>query len=295
MTSESRKVNLFVLGAMRAGTTSFMEFIGKHPAIYTSPIKEPHFFTESLPKEIFEALPTNHLKHYFKKEFPKPIHRAHVTAIEEYQKLFKNATNQKYLAEGSVSYLHAPHVASELQHYNPEAKIIIVTRDPLERAVSHYHMNVGLFREKRSFEAALQSEIEAYHKNELPWYSYLNMSFYKATISNYRQHFGDTILVISLEDLVENTEKTSTQVSTFLEICPFETQALPALNKNKRLRFKKVFGVLHYLKLKEILFSIVPSTRKSSVKNIFLSDCENEVKMSTELRKTLLAIFQKEC
>jgi hypothetical protein len=291
----AKKVNLFVVGAMRAGTTSFMELLGEHPAIYVSPIKEPHFFTEMLPKEIFESLPSSHLEDYFKKEFPTPIHRAHVKKIEDYTKLFEKVAQEKYLVEGSISYLNAPGVAKRIKQYNPEAKIIILTRDPLERVFSHYRMDVGLFREKRSFETAIQAEINAYYKKELPWYSYLNMSFYKAPILKYRQHFGDNVLVIALEDLVASMDKTSTQISTFLDIRSFKTHSLSKLNKNKRLRFKRVFGLLHSLKLKQIPFSIMPPLGKRWAKNIFLSNQKKTVEISTALRKALTSIFRKEC
>lgn len=290
-----KNANLFVVGAMRAGTTSFMELLAQHPEIYTSPIKEPHFFTETLPKEIFEPLPPNYLEHYFKKQFPLPIHRAHLKNIEEYTKLFENATTEKYLAEGSISYLNAPGVPERIKRYNPEAKIIILTRNPLERAISHYKMNVGLFREKRSFETAIQEEIDAYYKNELPWYSYLQMSFYKDSIAKYEQCFGNNVMVINLEDLVLETKKIGAQLSSFLEVASFEIDNFPQRNKTRKLRFKKVLSMLHRLHLKQLLYSVLPAWGKTRVKNVFLSDNTDLVKMSKKTREILLAIFQKEC
>ncbi|MBZ0326149.1 MAG: sulfotransferase, partial [Altibacter sp.] len=46
---ETKKANLFIVGAMRAGTTSFVELLSKHPQIYVSPIKEPNYFVDRLP------------------------------------------------------------------------------------------------------------------------------------------------------------------------------------------------------------------------------------------------------
>lgn len=295
MASENRKANLFVVGAMRAGTTSFMELLAQHPEIYTSPIKEPHYFSETLPETIFEPQSSSVLAEYFKKEFPRPIHRAHVKKLTDYHKLFGKATSEKYRAEGSVSYLHEPNAASKIKHYNPDAKIIVLVRDPLKRAKSHYQMNKGLFREKRSFEAVMKAEIEAYQNGRLPWYSTLGMSFYKAPILNYKKHFEDNVLVIALEDLVSNTKKITTEISTFLNIGSFETNSLSKLNNNKSLRFKKVVGVLHYLKLKRVLFSRPPSSGKIWAKGFFLSDKKGIITISDELRKVLIAIFQKEC
>ena len=47
-------VNLFVVGAMKAGTTSLIEILSNHSEIYVPPIKEPHFFVDTLPKSLYE-------------------------------------------------------------------------------------------------------------------------------------------------------------------------------------------------------------------------------------------------
>ncbi len=291
---EDKKVNLFIVGAMRAGTTSFMELLSKHPDIYVSPIKEPHFFVDELPEAIFEPQPDNFLDNYFKKKFPKPIHRAHVRTVENYRNLFQNATNQKYLAEGSVSYLHAPDVAAKLKRYNPNAKIIILTRDPLERAYSHYRMNVGLFREERTFEEALQQEVSAYYKNELSWYSYLFMSFYKVPSTRFMHCFSMDVLTISFENLIANTPTTFKEISRFLKIDPFESQIFPNLNSSKTVRFKNSLGIINNLYSNRLKL-ILPHWLKEVIKFIVLYKKNNNISINGELHKNILKIFKNEC
>jgi Sulfotransferase family len=289
-----RKANLFVVGAMRAGTTSFMELLRQHPEVYVSPIKEPHYFTETLPKAIFEPQPKDFLEKYFKKEYPKRIHRAHIKKLSDYHKLFENATIEKYRAEGSVSYLHAPGVAEKIKRYNPDAKIIVITRDPLQRALSHYHMDKGLFREKRSFEDVMKAEIEAYENGKLAWYSPLAMSFYSTSIKSYKCHFENAVLVVSFENLVLKPKKTLADISTFLNIPILEKPLFPKLNKGKKLRFKNYLSVLYAIKLVPNSKRILPEIIKIWAKRILLSDNKETIIISSELSKVLQSIFKKE-
>src|SRR5436853_5081581 len=103
-----RKANLFIVGAMKAGTTSFSNTIAQHPDIYFSPIKEPNFFVNEIPKKIYTPSKYFSLEKYFEKEFPKPLHIAHLQDIFQYDRLFSvSQSSYKYFADGSTSYLHA--------------------------------------------------------------------------------------------------------------------------------------------------------------------------------------------
>ena len=138
-----RKVNLFVVGAMKAGTTSFMERLAGHPDVYVSPVKEPHYFINELPENLYEPSRFFDLDHYLMKDFPEPLHICKVERLEQYERIFSLAETQNYRAEGSTAYLHAPESAGLIHAYNPEAKLLLLVRDPLKRAYSHYQMDLG--------------------------------------------------------------------------------------------------------------------------------------------------------
>lgn len=161
---ENRKANLFIVGAMKAGTTSFMELLSNHSQVYASPLKEPHYFIKSLPDNLYEPSLFFSLEGYFSENFPEPLHIAKVETAGQYQQLFSLAEEQKYRVEGSTTYLNAEESAGLIHAYNPDAKIIILLRDPLERAFSHYKMNLGKGREKRSFETVLLLEVDLYNQ-----------------------------------------------------------------------------------------------------------------------------------
>ncbi len=254
---QNPKTNLFVIGAMKAGTTSFIEMLTTHQDIYVPPIKEPHFFIDKLPKWIYEPSRFFSLNKYFAQEFPKPLHITKIKTKQQYQQLFSLHQNQKYALDASTCYLSAPESCELIHRYNPEAKIIVLTRNPLDRAFSHFTMNVGLGREPRSFDKAITEEITAYKKQQLPWYSYINMSLYDTPINRYKNHFNH-VLVLNFEELYSRKEETLRKVSEFLKVDDFPSIKTVHKNKSRQIKFQKLFYLLKKLGLKDyfsMLFS----------------------------------------
>lgn len=128
--------NFFVVGAPKAGTTSLYNYLGQHPAIYMSPIKEPAFFATDL----FEvkrqmgrptADPAD-LRTYLDGPMSEP--RAGVISEwEQYLKLFKNVRQETAIGEASGNYLASSSAPSAIRDRIPHARIIMLLRDPVHR------------------------------------------------------------------------------------------------------------------------------------------------------------------
>ena len=116
--------NLFIVGAPKAGTTSLHEYFEKKiPGIFMSDVKEPYYFCKTL-------IPIDH----------------YITPIRDkkkYLELFEKSKTEKIIGESSVWYLSDPDASSLIYQKVPNAKIIIMLRDPVERAFSHYLMLEG--------------------------------------------------------------------------------------------------------------------------------------------------------
>jgi hypothetical protein len=110
--------NFFIAGAPRCGTTAMSEYLKAHPDIAMAAYKEPHFFGRDLQGERFNMYRN------------KP---------ERYRKLFDHVQHESCVGEGSVAYLFSETAASEIHVYNPNAKIIIMLRHPVEALYSMYH------------------------------------------------------------------------------------------------------------------------------------------------------------
>jgi hypothetical protein len=108
--------NFFIVGAPKAGTTSLYRYVGQHPDIYLSPIKEPAFFAPELAS----------------------IDSTIVKDWAEYLKLFADATTQRAIGEGSVAYLSSAGAAQAIGRRLPHARILMMLRDPADRLFSHY-------------------------------------------------------------------------------------------------------------------------------------------------------------
>ncbi len=288
---QERKVNLFIIGAMKAGTTSFAAVLGSHAEIFMCPIKEPHYFVDPLPKQFLETSRFFSLEDYFENQFPAPLHSAQILKEEHYQQLFSKASTEKYRAEASTAYLHAPEAAKRIHNYNPKAKIIILTRDPLKRAYSHYNMDLGLGRERKSFAALMARDIDLYNTGKLPWFSYLNMSCFNKPINNYKNIF-ESVLVLSLEDLVENTQREMDKVSNFLNIPPFVAPTMKKLNEGRTFKNQKIIYFLKVMGLKDLFRRFFGSKLKGEALNRLSSKNKPTLTLSQNTINELENIFQ---
>ena len=121
--------NFFVVGTPRAGTTSLYSYLNATPGIYMSSIKEPRFFHKIRPET---NLPIMHDK-------------------KKYLGLFRNVKDEKSIGEASPTYLQDPESPLLIHKVIPNAKIIIILRDPIERAFSYYLPYKMQGIEKKSF------------------------------------------------------------------------------------------------------------------------------------------------
>lgn len=126
--------NFFVIGAPRAGTTSLYEYLNAHPDIFMSTVKEPDFFASTAWDDVHplggepEERPVRddiERSAELTNEFPG------------YERLFRGANSQSRLGEASAIYLGHPTAAWHLRSYFPDARFVVVLRDPTERAFSH--------------------------------------------------------------------------------------------------------------------------------------------------------------
>ena len=132
MTSaRSPRVNLFIVGAPKCGTTAWYTYLQEHPDIFFPDIKEPHFFAPDLPKMQWTS------------------------SLERYEELFDRAGSSPVRGEASVMYLYSDRAAEEIARYNPDARILIFLRDQVDFLSSlHNHYFFTFSENVESFEEA---------------------------------------------------------------------------------------------------------------------------------------------
>ena len=139
-----KRVNFFVIGAAKCGTTTLYARLNGHPEVFLSPLKEPNYHSrEDLdPSRFSKAFKANtklDLTDYL--AAPDPLPEMQVGFVREerdYARLFAGANDtHRIVGECSTSYLWSPSAPAALKAAHPDAKIVVSLRDPIARIFSH--------------------------------------------------------------------------------------------------------------------------------------------------------------
>ena len=213
MSSIVRRPNFFLLGAAKSGTTSIAQYLDQHPEIFVAKPKEPNFFA-------FEPESKPHC------EGPASAERLYelllkysVTSTTDYLKLFESAGQEVALGEASVRYLYESRSAARIAAFAPDAKLIVVLRDPVDRLHSHYHMNVRKHIEPEELSAALQAEDERVRQGWGWDWHYRRVGMYARQLQEYLRHFQRSqLLVLFHADLQSEPRKVIRQIFQHLNV-----------------------------------------------------------------------------
>jgi len=201
--------NLLIVGAAKSGTTSLHNYLNQHLDVFMCSPKEPHFLIN---KEIGEQ------------RIPKGV-----LSLGEYKGLFKEKGNKKYRGESSVMYLSFPEIAIKniKKYLSDDVKIIIMLRNPVERAYSGYqHVKRYNVMENLSFKDALEQSESRYQNtnNMTPASRYLELGMYSNQVKAFVESFLN-VHVIIYDDYKSNFNKEMDSVFHFLDLEPVNIDA----------------------------------------------------------------------
>lgn len=185
-TAQFRKLpDYIIIGAQKAGTTSLHGYLATHPQVNVSTVKEVHYFDKSY----------NYCRgeNWYRWHFPVALGK----------------NRDKLCGESSPFYLFCPVTPARIAALLPQVKIIVLLRDPVDRAFSHYQMTVSRNLEFLSFEDAIKAEPArlANHRQRLiddPThyssvyrdFSYVARGIYVDQILEWRKHFSPNQFLI---------------------------------------------------------------------------------------------------
>ena len=155
------KANLFLFAAPRSGSTQMAHWLNSHPDICLSPVKEPNHF--SAHEFDSEYVRTNHLNdvdpaNYLKSNRRYPAQFSVFRDPDHYVALFADMKTSWRL-DASTSYLSCPSAAAAVHSYAPNARIIVLMRDPVSRACSHYRLAIRTGRTTVDLPTQLAAEL----------------------------------------------------------------------------------------------------------------------------------------
>lgn len=206
--------NFFVVGAAKAGTSSVHYYLAQHPEICMPTQKEPRFFS-------FVNAPPQYTS-------PDALRNV-VSNFGDYVRLFKNPTPEQKLGDASPSYLYLyePTIANIRAIYGSERfkelRIIILLRQPADRAWSQYWTFKRVMNEPLEFADAIKPEtISA--RLDAGWnvfYDYIGFGMYSAQVRAYQEAFGaENVAVFLFEDLATNAEAVCRKIFEFIGVNP---------------------------------------------------------------------------
>lgn len=216
--------NLFIVGAMKAGTTSLAAALSTHPDIFAGPIKEPnHFARELIDGRVWELFPATRkldISQYLAADQLRSLHYAYIDRRDDYASLYRDSAGQRYVLDASTSYLSSPLAAALIAEASPNGKIIILTRPKADRAWSEFRMNTGIGLTGGDYQAALEREARALEAGIPPLAErYVSTGWYRTHRSRFETAFGSENVFVG--DFIEMTTRPTTfmdRLSGFLDL-----------------------------------------------------------------------------
>lgn len=198
--------NFLVIGVGKAGTTSLYRYLGQHPQIGMSRLKEPKFL-----------LYAGHLM----SPIPGKTPHFRVTTVEEYEALFSDYEDRPARGEVTPTYIIYPEqTIYGIRKYVPDARVIAVFRQPVDRAYSNYLMHVRNGNETlASFPEALRAESAGEMRTDDRPRSYIGRGFYLERMRKFLQAFPrERFLFLLYDDLVQDPALLLRSIFQFLGV-----------------------------------------------------------------------------
>lgn len=269
--------NFVCIGAQKAGTTTLADILSLHPDICIPEIKETKFF-------LFDDEYKNGLEYYTKT-------------------YFSSYKNQNAVGEFDPDYLLFPFTAERIyKTLGKEIKLIVVLRNPADRAYSHYLMTKRKGLEPLSFTEAIEKESSRKNSiKEQKIFAYLERGFYGAQLQEFLKYFPkeNFLFLLFEEDIIRNRENTISTVQKFLHV---NVEALNTnIHSNEAGEFKSE-AVTNLVRkpnfAKKIFKKILPSTSvRKNLRKFFLKKNMKAVsspRLDEQLKKEIINKHFKE-
>jgi hypothetical protein len=220
--------DFIIIGAQKCGTTSLYKYLTQHPCVMRSYAKEVHFFDNNFEKGIT----------WYRAYFPSFFYTYSLERIRGQDCITGEATPY---------YIFHPLVPKRIAETIPQVKLIMMLRNPVDRAYSHYSHEVRRGNETLSFEEAIKREGErlsgevsriqldrGYYSFNHQHYSYLARGIYVDQLEAWMDLFPrGQILIMRSEDFYSDPQETLRQAIAFLDLPSWEPKEYGRFNIGK--------------------------------------------------------------
>jgi hypothetical protein len=294
--------NFFIAGAPKAGTTSLYHYLDQHPEIYMSPVKEPCHFASELRPENFEDEEQPRIRRemqalddYLRGPMTGKLFGGLVADWDDYLKLFRNVAGQKAIGEASVCYLWSESAPENIHSRIPHAKIVMILRDPAERAFSQYLHGVSLGLIRRTFREQVEAALTGGARKLGGTYPFLEFGSYFGQVTRYLRRFPRENVATYLYD--DFRKAPLTVVGEILRVLDVDANLLPDVTK-KHLepsvpRLPAVSSLLKKSRLWGLARNLTPGFARSPLKKIVFRS-RGSLTMEPADRARLVAYYRED-
>ena len=283
--SSDKIPNVLVVGVAKSGTTTIFQNLKDHPQVFIPERKECRFFSE-MPRNFIG--PGSH--------YPNDT----IENFEDYKKLFHASGNAKIRGDISNDYFfyYKKSVANILKYLGNKTKIIVVLRNPVQRAFSNYLQGVTAGNENLSFEAALQEEENRIRQRYSWTFYYKSVSTYAPGLEHYLRNF-DNVKVYLFEELFSPSFYDSLQefleIDNILKVDPEERFNATGIAKSKSIH--------HFLygensNLRKVVKPVAEKIFNQKVRRKFVQKLSNwnlsKPEINEETKSKLIAYFKND-
>jgi hypothetical protein len=265
--------NFLLIGAAKSGTTSLYRYLGQHPEIFMSPIKEPNFFAfdGQLPSFAGPVEPaTDRIVH---DRLRREKYLYSVVARPAYERLFSQAGGRKIRGEASTAYLTFPGTAKRIKEMIPDARIVAVLRNPVDRAYSKYYQARRDGVEPiDDFRAAIDAESQRKIEGWTPTLLYMYRGYYHKQLSCYYNLFERSQILVGLyDDLCRDPASFLKTIFEFAGVDPNVHIDTREWHNVSAIRHDPRSGVLYQLTVRPFrnsaaLKSVIPASAVSRIR-----------------------------
>jgi len=239
--------NFFIVGAVKCGTTWLWARLRKHPEVFLPELKEPHFFLGPQP-------------HF--QEGDEVVDQHCAGDLEAYHQLYQGAQGFRAIGDASPSYLWDEGAPYRIREVCPQARIVIILRDPVIRAHSRYLMNFEIGIETLPFWEALQRDRE---RERRFWWTarlYVECGLYYSQVRRFLELFGkEQVLVLLFEDLIKRPHDLLSRVTDHIGVDAAYLDASDLsdpLNPYRRQRFGRAYNLTSRLISRQVRQRLFP-------------------------------------
>lgn len=224
-----KRPNFFIVGAPKSGTTALAQYLQQHPNIFFCPQKEPNYFCQDFPGIRL------------------------VTTEEEYLRLFRDATAEhRAVGEGSIRYMYSDVAIESLRAFAPDAKLIILLRNPVDMIHSfHSQALYALYESEKDFEKAWALQAARADGLSIPracpapaFLQYRKVGMLGQQVERVLKTFPrEQVRIHIMDDFARDTRSVYEDILSFLDVPSDNRTDFPRVNENKRLKSRLIATV----------------------------------------------------